>query len=265
MEEKETRIDTFLVKIGKFASREKAQKAIESGLVFVNGKVCSKVSTKISEKDEIEVEEGDGWVSRGAYKLLKAKEAFKIDFFGKIVLDIGASTGGFTQVALKSGAKKVYALDVGRGELDKNLAADERVVNLENTDFRNVAADLVRDAESVVGDLSFISLRHIFPKIIEIFGQNVQIFMLFKPQFECGKEIAKKYKGVVLDKKVHISLLRDFVLYVKGLGFDVCDLTFSPVKGKAGNIEYLFAIGGNKKTFDVTKVVEEAFKLLKSL
>ena len=257
----EIRLDVFLVNKKYFSSREKAQNAIANGAVFVNGKVCNKASSKISENDKIEVKEGDGFVSRGAYKLLKAKETFKIDFFDKIVLDIGASTGGFTQVALENGAKKVYALDVGSGELDKSLLADDRVVNLENTDFRQATVDLIGDAEIVIGDISFISLRHIFPKIIEILGQNVQIFMLFKPQFECGKEIAKKFKGVVADKKIHISLLRGFVLYLKGIGFEVCDLTFSPVKGKAGNIEYLFAINGNKKTFDVSKVVEEAFKV----
>ncbi len=259
----EIRLDSFLVTKKYFSSREKAQNAIVNGAVFVNGKNCTKASTKVAEIDKIEVKEGDAYVSRGAYKLLKAKEAFEIDFSDKIVLDIGASTGGFTQVALGNGAKKVYALDVGKGELDKTLAANEKVVNLENTDFRDVAKDLVGDAQIIVGDISFISLRHIFPKIKEIFGQNVQIFMLFKPQFECGKEIAKKYKGVIKDKKVHVSLLKDFIVYLKGLGYEVCNLTSSPIKGKAGNIEYLFAINGNKKTFDISKVVEEAFSEVK--
>jgi 23S rRNA (cytidine1920-2'-O)/16S rRNA (cytidine1409-2'-O)-methyltransferase len=259
----EIRIDSFLVKTNKFTSREKAQSAISSGQVFVNGKVCQKVSTKIDEGDKIEIKEGDVFVSRGAYKLLKAKEAFGIDFYDKIVLDIGASTGGFSQVALLSGAKKVYSLDVGKGELDESLAQNPKIVNLENTDFREVDQKLISDAEIVVGDISFISLRHIFPKIKEFFGQKAEIYMLFKPQFECGKELAKRFKGVIKDKKVHISVLRDFVLYLKGLGYEVCDLTYSSIKGKAGNIEYLFAINGNKKTFDISKVVEEAFEKLK--
>ncbi len=259
----EIRLDVYLVNKNFFASRQKAQAAIEEGLVFVNGKICTKVSTRVSEKDIIEIKEGDGYVSRGAYKLLKAKEAFEIDFEDKIVLDIGASTGGFTQVALEGGAKNVYSLDVGKGELDKTLAADKRVVNLEGVDFRGAKKDVVGDADIIVGDISFISLRHICPKIIELFGTKNQIFMLFKPQFECGKEIAKKFKGVIKDKKIHISLLKDFVGYIKELGLEVCDLTFSPIKGKAGNIEYLFAINGKKKAFDISKVVEEAFKALK--
>lgn len=259
----EIRLDSFLVKTNKFTSREKAQNAILSGRVFVNGKVCQKSSTKIDEDDKIEIKEGDVFVSRGAYKLLKAKEAFEIDFYDKIVLDIGASTGGFSQVALLSGAKKVYSLDVGKGELNESLAKNPKIVNLENTDFREVEQKLISDAEIVVGDISFISLRHIFPKIKEFFGQKAQIYMLFKPQFECGKEIAKRFKGVIKDKKIHISLLKEFVLYLKGLGYEVCDLTYSSIKGKAGNIEYLFAINGKKKTFDITKVVEEAFEKVK--
>lgn len=260
----ETRLDIFLVEKRLFPSREKAKNAISSGRIFVNGKICDKVSTKVQENDKIEVKEGDTFVSRGAYKLLKAKEAFGIDFSDKIVLDIGASTGGFTQVALLSGAKKVYSLDVGKGELDQSLIENPKVVNLEDTDFRDVDKNLVCDAEIVVGDISFISLRHIFPKISEIFGAKVQIYMLFKPQFECGKELAKKFKGVIKDKKVHISLLREFILYLKGFGYEVCDLTYSSIKGKAGNIEYLFAINGKKKTFDISKVVEEAFNKLKN-
>ncbi len=206
------------------------------------------------------------YVSRGAYKLLGAIEKFGIDLNGKVVLDIGASTGGFSEVCLENGAKKVYALDVGKSQLDKKLKLDKRVVDIENTDFREVSKEVFQDVDFITGDLSFISLRHIFPKIVEIFGASKEICMLFKPQFECGKEFAKKFKGVVLDKKLHKNLLEEFCLYLKGLGFKISGLCYSSIQGKEGNIEYLFYLNG-EQNFDgnVSKVVDEAFEILKKI
>lgn len=206
------------------------------------------------------------YVSRGAFKLAGAIEKFGVDLNGKVVLDIGASTGGFSEVCLENGAKKVYAIDVGKSQLDKKLKLDKRVVDIENTDFREVSKEAFQDVDFITGDLSFISLRHIFPKIVEIFGASKEICMLFKPQFECGKELAKKFKGVVLDKKLHKNLLEEFCFYLKGLGFKISGLCYSSIQGKEGNIEYLFYLNGEQNFDDnVSKVVDEAFEILKKI
>ena len=246
-------------------SRVRAQEVIKSGAVFVDGKMQTKPAFEV-EGQKVEIKEGKMYVSRGAFKLAGAIEKFGFDLNGKVVLDIGASTGGFSEVCLENGAKKVYALDVGKSQLDKKLKLDKRVVDIENTDFREVSKEVFQDVDFITGDLSFISLRHIFPKIVEIFGASKEICMLFKPQFECGKELAKKFKGVVLDKKLHKNLLEEFCLYLKGLGFKISGLCYSSIQGKEGNIEYLFYLNG-KQNFDgnVSKVVDEAFENLKKI
>lgn len=254
------RLDLFLVQSGQFSSREKAQEAIKAGSVLVDGK-SSKPSAEVGESSDIKIVKKSEYVSRGAYKLLRASEVFDFSFQNKIVVDIGASTGGFTQVALQGGASKVYSVDVGQGELDQSLRSDPRVVNLENHDFRALTKPDLAGANLVVSDVSFISLRHILPKIKEILGK-IECILLFKPQFECGKEVARKFKGVVLDEKLHKNLLKDFVLYVKGLGFEVSGFTFSTIRGKEGNIEYLFHINGcSASHFDIEQVVTDAFKM----
>ncbi len=258
------RLDKYLFENGFVDSRSKAQTLIKEGLVYVDGKLIDKTSYEPENSQNITILSHSEYVSRGAYKLITAIENFNIDFENKIVVDIGASTGGFTQVALKYGAKKVYAIDVGQGELSKSLASDKRVINLENTDFRAIKKEQVIDANIIVGDISFISLKHIFPKIKELFGK-IEIVILFKPQFECGKEIAKKYKGVIKDKNIHKTLLKDFLLYLKGLNYTVSNLTYSSITGKSGNIEYLFHI--NSKTqanINVDEVVEVAFNHFKN-
>lgn len=238
-------------------SRTKAQNLIEDGLVFVNGKSEKRVATQVDEMDKIEVLEHDGFVSRGAYKLLGAMEKFNLDFKDKVVLDLGASTGGFTQVCLKFGAKKVYAVDVGEGQLDKVLLNDERVVNYSKTDMRDLEKEKVQDTNFIVGDLSFISLTKILPKIKELFGTKTEMVLLFKPQFECGMEIAKKYKGIIKNKEIHAKLLKNFEIYAKLLGFSINNIAISPIKGGDGNVEYLLYFGGEKKEFDIDKLVEE--------
>ena len=257
------RLDVYLVEKMGVGSRAKAQQLIKDGLVFVNGKCVNKPSYELLCNENITITEYRQYVSRGAYKLLGAIEAFGLDFTGKVVLDIGASTGGFTEVALEKGAKKIYSIDVGRGELAEKLKDDKRVVNMEGRDFRSVLLEEVKDADLIIGDISFISLRHIIPKIKELFG-NIPIVILFKPQFECGKEIAKRYKGVIKNSAIHKSLLKDFVLYLSSIGYSVDGLTNSPITGKSGNIEYLFLIKGScKKIYNVDEVVDNAFKNLK--
>lgn len=252
------RLDQFLVARGDCSSREKAVQAIKSGRVLVEGKVVSKPSFLV-EGEEVAILPADEYVSRGAFKIKRAFEKFGLSFEDRVVVDIGASTGGFTDFALKKGAKKVYAIDVGKGELAQPLRQDGRVVVLEGCDFRTVDKNLCKGVNMVIGDLSFISLRHILPKVVELFGKDIEICMLFKPQFECGKEIAKKCKGVLKDRSIHKRLLKDFCGYVLGLGLKISALTFSPIKGKSGNIEYLFHINGKSISFDIEKVVEEAF------
>ena len=252
------RLDQFLVARGDCSSREKAVQTIKSGRVLVRGKAVSKPSFLV-EGEEITVLPAEEYVSRGAFKIKRAYQVFDLSFEGKVVVDIGASTGGFTDFALKKKKKKVYAIDVGKGELAPSLRQDERVVNLEGQDFRLIDKNLCKDANMIIGDLSFISLRHILPKVVELFGKDIEICMLFKPQFECGKEIAKKCKGVVKDRSIHKRLLKDFCGYVLGLGLKISALTFSPIKGKSGNIEYLFHINGQNKPFDIDKIVDEAF------
>ena len=252
------RLDQFLVARGDCSSRERAVQAIKSGRVLVEGKVVSKPSFLV-EGEEVAILPAEEYVSRGAFKIKRAYEEFDLSFEEKVVVDIGASTGGFTDFALKNGAKKVYAIDVGKGELAQPLRQDERVVVLEGCDFRTVDKDLCKGVNMVIGDLSFISLRHILPKVVELFGKDIEICMLFKPQFECGKEIAKKCKGVLKDRFIHKRLLKEFCGYVLGLGLKISVLTFSPIKGKSGNIEYLFHINGQNKSFDIDKIVDEAF------
>lgn len=257
------RLDKFLYENRGISSRSKAQSLIKNGLVLVDDKVILKPSYELLCYETITILDYPKYVSRGAEKLLTACDVFNLDFKGKFVTDIGASTGGFTQVALEKGAIKVYAVDVGKGELDASLESDERVVNLENTDFRTLDSDKVKGTNMVIGDISFISLKHIFPKIKELFGRT-EIVILFKPQFECGKEIAKRYKGVIKNSAIHKSLLKDFVSYLKGLDFYVCGLTYSHIRGKSGNIEYLFYINGkNKFDFDIETIVESAFSYFK--
>lgn len=255
------RLDLYLFKSGKFVSRERAKDAILDGQVFVDGKIA-KPSQKVCGDEEIKIGETLKYVSRGALKLEKAIKEFNLDLNGKTVLDIGSSTGGFTEVAILNGAKKVFAVDVGSNQLDEKLRKDKRVVAFENTDFRTIKKEKIEEANFIVSDVSFISLKNIFPKILEVFGSKIECMVLFKPQFECGKELAKKFQGVILDKKVHLNLLTDFVEYIKIYGFMVSEISYSPIKGKSGNIEYLLHLNGSKSNFNIQKTVTEAFDKL---
>lgn len=244
---------------GYFSSREKAQAAIKEGGVFVDGKARD-CAFAVSGEEQIEIQNVCKYVSRGAYKLLGAVAFFKLDLKNKVVLDIGASTGGFTQVALEEGAQKVYALDVGTDQLAPEIKSNEHVVDISKTDFR--IAPKFDDVNFIVSDLSFISLRYIIPKIVEQYS-GVEMAILFKPQFECGPAIAKRGGGVVRDSKLHIKLLEDFVEYLRFFRIDVSGITHSPITGKTGNIEYLLHLNGGKdRQINVKKIVREAFSHL---
>ena len=244
-------------------SRTRAQNLIKEGCVFVEGASVLKPAFEIDDSLNVEIKPKDDYVSRGAYKLARAKEEFCLDFAGRVVLDMGSSTGGFTQVALKNEASKVYSVDVGHGELDKSLVADDRVQNREGTDIRTITKQEFSDVDMVVGDLSFISLKHILPVIHNQFGA-VECALLFKPQFECGKVLAKKYKGVIKDKVIHKNLLKEFLEEIKIYNFKLSGLTHSSIKGKEGNIEYLVHLNGNtEKNVDISKIVEDAYNSLK--
>ena len=234
------RLDTFLVDNGLAGSRERAKTLIMSGVVFVDGERIDKAGTTISEKSVVEVRGNDlKYVSRGGLKLEKAMQTFPIGLKDKICMDIGASTGGFTDCMLQNGAVKVYAVDVGYGQLAWKLRCDERVVNLERTNIRYITKEQVADLIDFASvDVSFISLKLVLPVIKDFLSENGEMVCLIKPQFEAGRENVGK-KGVVRDPKVHIDVVKMIVDFALGVGFDVKGLTFSPIKGPEGNIEYL--------------------------
>lgn len=253
------RLDQFLVSSGLQESRERAKQAIVQGQVFVNGKAITSPSQKVTGDEKITF--GDNilkYVSRGALKLKKALDVFDVDMKNRYVLDIGSSTGGFTEVSLEHGASNVIALDVGTDILHHKLRDNNKITIMENTDFRTVEPNKISMANIIVTDVSFISLKHIFPKIKQVFG-SIEIIALFKPQFECGEVLARKYKGVIKDKAIHKTLLNDFVYYIHELGYQLTDINYSPITGKEGNIEYLLHINGkNKRHYNISDVVNEA-------
>ncbi|ADG82547.1 hemolysin A [Thermincola ferriacetica] len=237
------RLDMLLVEKGLFPSREKAKSAIMAGLVFVDGQRVDKAGTTVSVSADIEVQGNPiPYVSRGGLKLEKAIKEFSVRLEGKIVMDIGASTGGFTDCALQNGAAKVYSVDVGYGQLAWSLRRDPRVVNLERTNIRYLEKEKVPDnIEVITIDVSFISLNKVLPKAYELLQPEGQVIALIKPQFEAGREKVGK-KGVVKDPAVHVEVIEKVITGAQDLGFVPVGLTFSPVKGPEGNIEYLLLL-----------------------
>ena len=233
------RLDVFLVENNFFETRIKAQTEIKNGKVLVDGKVA-KPSLLVDDKSVIKVlDDTLKYVSRAGLKLEKAKQEFDLDFVDKVVLDIGSSTGGFTDFCLKNGAKKVYAVDVGTNQLHKDLRQNKKVVLMEQTDIRNTNPKDFCDVDIAVCDVSFISLTKICNSVKEILGKNKPLVALIKPQFECGKEIAKKYKGVIKDPKIHNQVIESVVKYFKANGFSLLQICQSPIKGGDGNLEFL--------------------------
>ena len=240
---KKTRLDVLLVEQGLLDSRQKAQAHIMAGLVFVNGQRVDKPGTAVANDAQIEVRgHALPYVSRGGLKLEKAMQCFPLTPNGKVCMDIGASTGGFTDCMLQNGATKVYAVDVGYGQLAWSLRTDERVVNMERTNIRNVTLeDLAEPIEFFSVDVSFISLHHIFPVAQAITTPDAMGVCLVKPQFEAGREKVGK-NGVVRDPATHREVLHNAMGYAAANGFVVRGLDFSPVKGPEGNIEYLMFV-----------------------
>ena len=239
---KKVRLDVLLVQRALQESRQKAQATIMSGQVFVDGQRVDKPGAPVAEDAEIEVRGGLRYVSRGGLKLEKAMALWPVRLEGAVCMDIGASTGGFTDCMLQNGAVKVYAVDVGYGQLAWKLRTDERVVNMERTNIRNVTPDaLAEPIEFFSVDVSFISLHHIFPVAQVITTPDAMGVCLVKPQFEAGREKVGK-NGVVRDPATHREVLHNAMGYAAANGFAVRGLDFSPVKGPEGNIEYLMFV-----------------------
>ena len=245
------RIDTALVRRGLSASREKAQAMIMAGEVYINERRILKPSETVGPLDELTVRgSGDRFVSRGAHKLEKAVRVFDADLKDRIVMDIGASTGGFTDICLRNGAKHVYAIDVGYGQLDWKLRNDPRVTVMERTNARYLSSEMFdKLPDTAVMDVSFISIQLILPAIFRIIGPSGVLYTLIKPQFEAGKEKVGK-NGVVRSIETHEEVLNRIVQFSDSIGLNVRHIDFSPITGPEGNIEFLAEIRG-KKDFDL--------------
>lgn len=238
--QKKIRLDVAVFEQGYAPSREKAKAIIMAGIVYVNNQKVDKAGFELKEGDVLEVRGKTlQYVSRGGLKLEKAMQEFPITLEGKICMDVGASTGGFTDCMLQNGAVKVYSVDVGYGQLAWKLRTDERVVNLERTNFRYATREQIPDEIDFASvDVSFISLKHILPNLNTLLASDGQAVCLIKPQFEAGKEKVGK-KGVVRDLNVHLEVVENVINLALENGFSVMGLQFSPIKGPEGNIEYL--------------------------
>ena len=265
---KKQRLDQLVYELGFTESRERARTTIMSGLVFVNGSRVDKPGTAVSPDAKIEVRgEALPFVSRGGFKLDKALKVFPVDPAGKICLDCGASTGGFTDVLLQHGAARVYAVDVGYGQLAWKLRTDERVVNLERTNLRYVTREQIPDPiDLAVMDVSFISVRLIIPALLKLLKPEADLICLIKPQFEAGREDVGK-KGVVRDSEVHVRVVSEILAFAENEGLSVLGLDYSPIRGPEGNIEYICHLkncAGLSRTMDVRSVVSASHSELES-
>lgn len=258
------RIDILLVEKGLVTSRERAQSEIMAGNVLVAGQRVDKAGEKFDTNVEIEVKgQAIPYVSRGGLKLEKAINAFGINLCDKICMDVGASTGGFTDCMLKNGAKKVYAIDVGYGQLAWSLRQDPRVVCMERTNIRYVEASQIEEQLDFCSiDVSFISLTKVLPAVKKLIRDDGKVVCLIKPQFEAGREKVGK-KGVVRDKVVHIEVINSIVNWALAEQFVILGLDFSPIKGPEGNIEYLLYITKDSKRvqeFDAEKEINNVIE-----
>ncbi|MFV0412785.1 MAG: TlyA family RNA methyltransferase [Oscillospiraceae bacterium] len=266
---KDARLDQYLFQQGLAPSRERAHALIMAGIVYVNGAKADKAGTPVREGALVEVRGKDlAYVSRGGLKLEKALQVFPIELQAKVCMDIGASTGGFTDCMLQNGAAKVYAVDVGYGQLAWSLRCDARVVNLERTNIRNVTpAEVAEKIDFFSVDVSFISLKHIFPVAAALAAENAHGVCLVKPQFEAGREKVGK-KGVVREAETHAEVIANAMEYAVQNGFAYLGLNFSPIKGPEGNIEFLLHVcrGGTPAALPmqaVLQTVEQAHKALR--
>lgn len=260
------RLDVLLVKGGYAESREKAKAIIMSGNVFVNNVREDKAGSTFDEKAIIEVKGNTlKYVSRGGLKLEKAMNNFDVSVDGKICMDVGASTGGFTDCMLQNGAIKVYSVDVGHGQLAWKLRQDERVVCMEKTNIRYVTQQDIPDKiEFSSIDVSFISLTKVLGPVRNLLTDDGEVVCLIKPQFEAGREKVGK-KGVVRDKKVHIEVIEMVIHYVLANGFKVLNLDYSPIKGPEGNIEYLLHIQKTEETINVENEIITTVDIIREI
>lgn len=252
------RLDLYLVSAGLSESRERAQELISGGAVTVNGRVCRKNSTAVDGTEEILLTAALKYVGRGGHKLEKALETFCVSLEDKVVLDIGASTGGFTDCALQRGAREVYAVDVGHGQLAERLCKDSRVHNLEGVHVRDLPMYYEGSPDFICIDVSFLSLTKVLPCITP-YALSADVVALVKPQFEI-----RHRKSVIRDPKIHRSVLTDVLDSARLNGFSVKGLTFSPVRGTEGNIEYLLHLrfDGDDASLDIAAVVRAAHQAL---
>lgn len=261
------RIDLLLVEKGHFESRERAKKAIMAGVVFVNNQRCDKAGVDFEEDVEIIVKGNPiPYVSRGGLKLEKAMDKFDLTLKDKVCMDIGASTGGFTDCMLQNGAKKVFSVDVGYGQLAWKLRQDERVVCMERQNIRHLTTQQTKEfADFASIDVSFISLKLVLPKCIELMNKGAEVVALIKPQFEAGKDKVGK-KGVVREKSTHIEVIEKISDFASEKNFEILDLDFSPIKGPEGNIEYLIhlKIGNEGIEFDKEKFREKIVQVVEA-
>lgn len=247
------RLDILLTEKNFFDSRAKAKTMIMLGKILVDGQKIDKAGTLINRDAEIKIiGEEMPFVSRGGFKLKKALEVFKIDLREKICVDVGASTGGFTDCMLQNGAAKVYAIDVGYGQLAWKLRQDSRVVNLERTNIRNVTKENFSDVLNFSSiDVAFISLDKVLPVVFNFLADDGEVAALIKPQFEAGREQVGK-KGVVKDKKIHAEVIEKILNFAEDVGFKICGINFSPVKGPEGNIEYLAHLSKSRDSQEIS-------------
>lgn len=267
MAKNKERLDKILVDKGFFETKSKAQGAIMAGDVKINDEVITKSGYQLELKETTKIEiKSLPFVSRGGLKLDKAVKAFNIDLSGRICLDAGASTGGFTDCMLQNNAQKVYAVDVGYGQLAWKLRSDARVKTVERTNIKNCAPSEIYDENDILPDfcamdLSFISITKVLDNIKKLMNPEKQeIVSLIKPQFEAGKELVGK-NGVVREKSTHLKVIKEVIEYAQSINLYPQQLTFSPIKGPAGNIEYLVQLVNHKTDFDtelIDKIVEEA-------
>ena len=260
-----TRLDIELINKKIFETRSQAQNEIKNGIVYVNGKKITKNSYETKENDIIEIRgETLKYVSRGGLKLEKALNEFNISLKNKTMLDIGSSTGGFTDCALQNNIKEVIDIDVGSNQLAEKIRTNPKVKVFEQCDIRNFENDILNNIDIITIDISFISITKILEKI-ESINNAKEVICLIKPQFECGKEMADKYKGIILNKEIHKNIIKKIIESFSKINYYLNGLTFSPIKGGNGNIEYLAYFTKTKvnNVVNINKLVEDTFNKLK--
>lgn len=259
------RLDLWLVQNGVFGGRDVAKRHIEAGEVTVNGRVVKKPAFAVNDGDAVCCDVRERYVGRGGYKLEKAIAVAALDLNGVVAMDVGASTGGFTDCMRQHGARLVYAVDVGSGQLHPSLRADTAVISLENTDIRDaVMKEKLGETPTFCSiDVSFISLKQVLPSVLALLAPQAVLVCLIKPQFEAGRSAIGK-NGVVKDRAIHAAVLRDVLATCASLGCGCCCLTYSPIRGGEGNIEYLAVLRRDtaEMSLDIKALVNEAFDAL---